>query len=193
VRRQGRGQGGSSAIANRGRNLQADRRHRRDGGNAAQRFERTLGHQPDNLTGGAVSAAGNDFTGSKYNYQTSSFSIAGGMGNATLWRLDGADNGDYMAGGNSAHAFPRCGRPIHPGVFNAGCAGWNEGGRRGQHTHQSGTTSSTAMRSSSSATTLSTPQVSIRLLTTGCIRTNTERRPVGRCGYPLASPFSKRR
>ena len=58
------------------------------------------------LTGGAVSAAGNDFTGSKYNYQTSSFSIAGGMGNATLWRLDGADNGDYMAGGNLPTPFP---------------------------------------------------------------------------------------
>jgi hypothetical protein len=28
------------------------------------------------------------------------------MGNATLWRLDGADNGDYMAGGNLPTPFP---------------------------------------------------------------------------------------
>jgi len=58
------------------------------------------------LTGGAVSAPGGDFTGSKYNYQTSAFSFAGGMGNSTLWRLDGADNGDYMAGGNLPNPFP---------------------------------------------------------------------------------------
>jgi hypothetical protein len=58
------------------------------------------------LTGGAIAAPGNDFTGSKYNYQTSAFSINGGMGNSTLWRLDGADNGDYMAGGNGPFPFP---------------------------------------------------------------------------------------
>lgn len=58
------------------------------------------------LTGGTVSAPGNDFTGSKYNYQTQAFSVAGGMGNSTLWRLDGADNGDYMAGGNLPLPFP---------------------------------------------------------------------------------------
>jgi len=58
------------------------------------------------LTGGSLSAPGNDFTGSKFNYQTSAFSINGGMGNSTLWRLDGADNGDYMAGGNLAFPFP---------------------------------------------------------------------------------------
>jgi len=58
------------------------------------------------LAGGTVSAPGGDFTGSKYNYQTSAFSFAGGMGNSTLWRLDGADNGDYMAGGNLPLPFP---------------------------------------------------------------------------------------
>ena len=58
------------------------------------------------LSPGALSAGGNDFTGSKYNYQTSAFSFGGGMGNSTLWRLDGADNGDYMAGGNLPLPFP---------------------------------------------------------------------------------------
>ncbi len=28
------------------------------------------------------------------------------MGNSTLWRLDGADNGDYMAGANPPFPFP---------------------------------------------------------------------------------------
>jgi hypothetical protein len=59
------------------------------------------------LSPGTLSAGGGDFAnGSKYNYQTTSFSVGGGMGNSTLWRLDGADNGDYMAGGNLPLPFP---------------------------------------------------------------------------------------
>jgi len=58
------------------------------------------------LSGGANTAPGNDFTGSKYSYQTISISIAGGNGNTTLWRLDGGDNQDYMANGNMPFPFP---------------------------------------------------------------------------------------
>jgi hypothetical protein len=58
------------------------------------------------ITGGANTAPGGDFTGSKYNYQTISVSIAGGAGNTTLWRLDGGDNNDYMANGNLPFPFP---------------------------------------------------------------------------------------
>jgi len=43
------------------------------------------------VSGGSSTAPGNDFTGSKYSYQTISISIAGGNGNTTLWRLDGGD------------------------------------------------------------------------------------------------------
>ncbi|MGH9607648.1 MAG: carboxypeptidase regulatory-like domain-containing protein [Terracidiphilus sp.] len=58
------------------------------------------------LSGGANTAPGGDFTGSKYSYQTISLSIAGGGGNTTLWRLDGGDNQDYMANGNLPYPFP---------------------------------------------------------------------------------------
>ena len=58
------------------------------------------------LAGGAAPAPGGDFTGSKYTYATKSVSIAGGMGNTTLWRLDGGDNNDYMANGNLPFPFP---------------------------------------------------------------------------------------
>jgi len=58
------------------------------------------------LTGGTTPASGNDFTGSKYSYAAIGISVAGGMGNSTLWRLDGADNGDYMAGANLPFPFP---------------------------------------------------------------------------------------
>jgi hypothetical protein len=58
------------------------------------------------LSGGAAPAAGNDFTGSKYSYQTIAISITGGMGNSTLWRLDGGDNNDYMGNGNLPFPFP---------------------------------------------------------------------------------------
>jgi hypothetical protein len=58
------------------------------------------------LSGGSNTAPGNDFTGSKYSYQTISVSIAGGNGNTTLWRLDGGDNQDYMGNGNLPFPFP---------------------------------------------------------------------------------------
>jgi hypothetical protein len=58
------------------------------------------------FSGGIASAGGNDFTGSKYSYQAVAISVAGGMGNDTLWRLDGADNSDYMAGANLPFPFP---------------------------------------------------------------------------------------
>ncbi len=58
------------------------------------------------LSGGSTSAPAGDFTGSKYSYQTISVSIAGGMGNTTMWRLDGGDNNDYMANGNLPFPFP---------------------------------------------------------------------------------------
>src|SRR5215472_1417813 len=41
------------------------------------------------LSGGSTNAPAGDFTGSKYSYQTIAVSIAGGMGNTTMWRLDG--------------------------------------------------------------------------------------------------------
>ncbi|HEY2040008.1 MAG TPA: carboxypeptidase regulatory-like domain-containing protein [Edaphobacter sp.] len=58
------------------------------------------------LSGGSTPAPGGDFTGSKYTYQTISVSIAGGMGNTTMWRLDGGSNNDYMANGNLPFPFP---------------------------------------------------------------------------------------
>jgi hypothetical protein len=58
------------------------------------------------ISGGANTAPGGDFTGSKYSYQTISFSIAGGLGNTTMWRLDGGDNNDYMGNGNNPFPFP---------------------------------------------------------------------------------------
>ncbi len=58
------------------------------------------------LSGGSTTAPAGDFTGSKYSYQTISVSIAGGMGNTTMWRLDGGDNNDYMANGNLPFPFP---------------------------------------------------------------------------------------
>jgi hypothetical protein len=57
-------------------------------------------------SGGTAPAPGNDFTGSKYSYQTIAISVTGGMGNSTLWRLDGGDNNDYMGNGNLPFPFP---------------------------------------------------------------------------------------
>jgi len=61
-----------------------------------------------NNTGGvSTNGSGGDFTGSKYSYANQgAVSVAGSMGNSTLWRLDGADNSDYMAGGNLPYPFP---------------------------------------------------------------------------------------
>src|SRR6202789_1158112 len=58
------------------------------------------------LSGGSTAAPANDFTGSKYSYQTIAVSGPGGMGNTTMWRLDGGDNNDYMANGNLPFPFP---------------------------------------------------------------------------------------
>jgi len=58
------------------------------------------------LSGGSAPAPAGDFTGSKYSYQTISISIAGGLGNTTMWKLDGGDNNDYMANGNLPFPFP---------------------------------------------------------------------------------------
>jgi hypothetical protein len=59
------------------------------------------------ITGGAVNANTNgDVTGSK-NFQTAyEFSIAGGQGNATDYRLDGADNNNYQTNTGLAIPFP---------------------------------------------------------------------------------------
>ncbi len=58
------------------------------------------------LSGGSSPAPGGDFTGSKYSYQTIAVSVAGGMGNTTEWKLDGADNNDYMSNANLPFPFP---------------------------------------------------------------------------------------
>lgn len=79
------------------------------------------------LSGASTAAPGGDFTGSKYSYQTVSISIAGGMGNTTMWRLDGGDNNDYMANGNLPFPFPDA-----VGQFSVEAAGLNA--QNGQHT-----------------------------------------------------------
>ena len=58
------------------------------------------------LSGGAASAPGNDMVGSKNFFSSKSISIAGGMGNQTDYRLDGADNNDYMTNVNLPFPFP---------------------------------------------------------------------------------------
>ncbi|HKO12911.1 MAG TPA: carboxypeptidase-like regulatory domain-containing protein, partial [Acidobacteriaceae bacterium] len=58
------------------------------------------------LSGGAANAPGNDMVGSKNFYSSKSISIAGGMGNQTDYRLDGADNNDYMTNVNLPTPFP---------------------------------------------------------------------------------------
>jgi hypothetical protein len=59
------------------------------------------------VTGGAVNANTNgDVTGSK-NFQTAYvFAVAGGQGNATDYRLDGADNNNYQTNTGLAIPFP---------------------------------------------------------------------------------------
>jgi hypothetical protein len=58
------------------------------------------------LSGGAANAPGNDMVGSKNFFSSKSISIAGGMGNQTDYRLDGADNNDYMTNVNLPFPFP---------------------------------------------------------------------------------------
>lgn len=59
------------------------------------------------LMGGAVNAnENNDVQGSKTFYSSAVISIAGGQGNFTDYRLDGADNNDYMTNINLPFPFP---------------------------------------------------------------------------------------
>lgn len=58
------------------------------------------------LAGGAASAPGNDMVGSKNFHSSVAISIAGGQGNQTDYRLDGADNNDYMTNVNLPFPFP---------------------------------------------------------------------------------------
>jgi len=67
------------------------------------------------FAGGIVTTGGGDFSGSKFSYAAAGgpfsgvnggFSLVGGMGNDTLWRLDGGDHSDYMAGGAEPPPFP---------------------------------------------------------------------------------------
>ncbi|MFP5230112.1 MAG: carboxypeptidase regulatory-like domain-containing protein, partial [Acidobacteriota bacterium] len=58
------------------------------------------------LSGGAAPAPGNDMVGSKNFFSSKAISIAGGMGNQTDYRLDGADNNDYMTNVNLPFPFP---------------------------------------------------------------------------------------
>jgi hypothetical protein len=59
------------------------------------------------LTGGAVNAnENNDESGSKTFYSSAVISIGGGQGNATDYRLDGADQNDYMTNVNLPFPFP---------------------------------------------------------------------------------------
>ena len=58
------------------------------------------------LAGGAATAPGNDMVGSKNFHSSVAISVAGGMGNQTDYRLDGADNNDYMTNVNLPFPFP---------------------------------------------------------------------------------------
>ena len=58
------------------------------------------------LSGGAAMTPGNDMVGAKNFFSSTTISIAGGMGNQTDYRLDGADNNDYMTNVNLPFPFP---------------------------------------------------------------------------------------
>jgi hypothetical protein len=58
------------------------------------------------LSGGSAPAPINDIQGSKSFYSSVVISVAGGMGNATDYRLDGGDNNDYMTNVNLPFPFP---------------------------------------------------------------------------------------
>lgn len=58
------------------------------------------------LSGGSAPAPNNDMVGSKNFHSSVAISIAGGMGNATDYRLDGGDNNDYMTNVNLPFPFP---------------------------------------------------------------------------------------
>ena len=59
------------------------------------------------LSGGSANAnEANDVQGSKTFYSSVAVSVAGGMGNATDYRLDGGDHNDYMTNVNLPFPFP---------------------------------------------------------------------------------------
>ncbi len=59
------------------------------------------------LTGGSSNSSCQDCGGnSKFPYQSAAFSIAGGGGNTTLFKLDGGDANDYQTGNNLDLPFP---------------------------------------------------------------------------------------
>jgi len=80
------------------------------------------------LSGGSSPAPGGDFTGSKYSYQTISVSVAGGMGNTTEWKLDGADNSDYMSNANLPFPFPDAVQEFSVESSNLGARGGEHSG-----------------------------------------------------------------
>ncbi len=58
------------------------------------------------LAGGATSTPHGDMVGSKNFHSSTTISVAGGQGNETDYRLDGADNNDYMTNVNLPFPFP---------------------------------------------------------------------------------------
>ncbi len=58
------------------------------------------------LSGGAAPTSGADMVGAKNFFSSKTISIAGGQGNQTDYRLDGADNNDYMTNVNLPFPFP---------------------------------------------------------------------------------------
>ena len=80
------------------------------------------------LSGGSSPAPGGDFTGSKYSYQTIAVSVAGGMGNTTEWKLDGADNSDYMSNANLPFPFPDAVQEFSVESSNLGARGGEHSG-----------------------------------------------------------------
>lgn len=58
------------------------------------------------LSGGATSTPSHDMVGSKNFFSSKTISVAGGQGNQTDYRLDGADNNDYMTNVNLPFPFP---------------------------------------------------------------------------------------
>lgn len=57
-------------------------------------------------SGAAAKTPGADMTGAKNFFSSTTISIAGGQGNQTDYRLDGADNNDYMTNVNLPFPFP---------------------------------------------------------------------------------------
>lgn len=89
------------------------------------------GRQMTNLifaSGGSSPAPNGDFTGSKYSYQTISVSVAGGMGNTTEWKLDGADNNDYMSNANLPFPFPDAVTEFSVEAIDLGASGGEHSG-----------------------------------------------------------------